>query len=125
MNQKELEKFRQQLLDLGKRIQGDVAGLADEALRRADGEASGNLSDTPLHLADLGTDTYVQEVSLSLLETERGQLAEITRALERVAAGTFGVCEECGREIAKERLQALPYTRLCIECANRADRRQA
>src|SRR5205085_667523 len=110
------ETFRNKLRALAKRLGGDVKGLEDEAFR-AGGEASGNLSNAPLHLADLGTDTFEEEVTLRLLETEERTLEETVAALRRLDAGTFGTCERCGRDIAEARLQALPYTRYCVECA--------
>src|SRR5438105_1616092 len=122
MNKAELETYRQQLLDLGKGLKNKVSDLEHEALRKAGGEASGNLSNTPIHMADLASDNFEQEVSISMLETEEQMLEEIAAALERMDHGTFGRCEECGKEIAKERLRALPYARYCIDCANQAQR---
>jgi RNA polymerase-binding protein DksA len=119
MTKTELESFRQQLQSLRHRLNGDVSHLADEALRRAGGEASGNLSNMPLHMADLGTDNFEQEFTLSLLENEEKSLDEINAALQRIDKGTFGVCEECQKPIPKERLRALPHTRYCVECARK------
>ncbi len=101
------------------RIEGDMSELTDEALRKAGGEASGSLSNTPLHLADLGTDTFEHEVTIGLLETEGQTLQEIAAAVGRIDNGTYGHCELCGVEIGRERLQALPFVRHCIECARR------
>jgi RNA polymerase-binding protein DksA len=121
MSEKEVEDYRRQLLELGKTLQRNRSTLVQEGLRTTGGEASGSLSNTPLHLADLGSDNFEQEVTLSLLETEQQRLGEIAAALERIDKGTFGHCEECHQEIGRERLRALPYTRLCIDCAHRAD----
>jgi RNA polymerase-binding transcription factor DksA len=121
MTKAELEAYRRQLLDLGKGLQGKVSDLGQEAFRKVGGEESGNLSNTPVHLADLASDTFEQEIAISLLETEEQRLEEIAAALERIANGSFGRCEECHREISPERLRAIPYTRLCIECANRVE----
>jgi RNA polymerase-binding transcription factor DksA len=120
MTQVELEKYQQRLLALGKRLTGDVSGLTGEALRQTGGEASGNLSNTPLHLADLGTDNFEQEVTLSLLETEGRRLEEIAAALERIRQKTYGTCQECRKEIPRERLDALPDTRYCVDCARKS-----
>src|SRR5262249_24936366 len=94
MTPTELETYRQQLFALGKRLEGDVAELTNEALRKAGGEADGNLSNTPLHLADLGSDYFEQEMSMSLLENDEHQLEEVAAALTRIEQGTFGRCEE-------------------------------
>lgn len=57
-----------------------------------------------------------QQVS-ALLDEARRQVAQLEHAIERVAAGVYGTCEECGRPIGDERLAALPETRRCIDCA--------
>jgi RNA polymerase-binding transcription factor DksA len=121
MTKKELNDFRRQLTDLGKRLNGEWTELERAALRGTGGEASGNLSNAPLHLADLGSDTFEQELSLSLLENENQQLAEVVAAVRRIDEGTFGRCEDCSKQISMERLKAVPYARLCIDCARAAE----
>ena len=118
----ELDTFRRRLLALKERLRGDLSELEAEALRAVGAEASGGLSDVPIHPADLGTDNYDQEVSLGLLENEEKLLEEIDSALARIEQGTFGRCEECGREISRVRLEALPYTRYCVQCARKFER---
>ncbi|HWG43381.1 MAG TPA: TraR/DksA family transcriptional regulator [Gemmataceae bacterium] len=119
MTKAELETYRERLLTLRNRLTGDVSHLADEALRARGGEASGSLSNAPLHPADLGTDNFEQEFTLSLLQNQEQALGEITEALERVRQGSFGRCEECEQAIPKARLQALPYARHCVACARK------
>ncbi len=121
MNQAQREKYRRQLLALAGRLQGDVTGLAGETFRTAGGESSGSLSNAPLHLADLGTDHFNHELNVSLLESEEQALEEVAAALERLEAGTFGACEQCQKPIAAERLEAVPYARLCIDCARQVE----
>src|SRR6266481_5332793 len=122
MNKAELNAHRRQLLALRDRLNGDVAHLSEEAFRKSDGEASGNLSHMPIHMADLGTDNFEQENTLNLLANEEQMLVEITAALERIDRGTFGRCEECEGEILpKARLKELPYTRYCVDCARKLD----
>jgi RNA polymerase-binding transcription factor DksA len=125
MTEQDLEGYRQQLLTLAARLRGDISGLTDEALRKTGGESSGSLSNAPLHLADLGTDSFEQEVAVSLLENERQVFGEIGAALDRIEAGTFGQCERCGQEIPAGRLRALPYATHCLACARRAERELA
>jgi RNA polymerase-binding transcription factor DksA len=114
---REREDYRQQLLGLANRINGNMSNLAGEALRKAGGEASGNLSNTPLHLADLGTDAFEHEVTLGLMENEGQVLGDVAIALDRIANRTYGQCERCDTDIPRERLQALPYVRYCMPCA--------
>ena len=93
MTQAELDDYRQQLLDLRSRLRGDVSHLTSEALRKTGGEASGSLSNTPIHMADLGTDNFEQEFTLGLIENEEQALDEIGAALDRLDQKTFGRCE--------------------------------
>lgn len=113
----ELDSFREMLAGLRARLRGDLSQMTDEALRSGQGENSGNLSNVPLHLADAGTDNFDQEFDLSMIENEQETLHQIDEALGRIDAGTFGRCQECGGMVARPRLQALPYTRVCIDCA--------
>jgi DnaK suppressor protein len=117
MTEPELKYFRRRLLALKKRVGGDLSDLEEEALRGIGGEASGGLSDVPVHPADLGTDNFEEEVNLTLLENEEQILEEIEDALERIEHGTFGRCEECQQEIPRERLEAVPYARYCLRHA--------
>ena len=121
----ELESFRQTLQGLRARLRGDLSQMTDEALRRDQPDSSGNLSNVPLHMADVGTENYDQEFTLGLIENEQETLDQIRDALGRIDAGSYGRCEECGEPIARPRLQALPYTRYCIECARKAEERQS
>jgi len=119
MTKTELEHFRRRLLTLKKRLGADLTQLEDEALHPIGGESSGGLSDLPVHPADLGTEDYEVEVELGLLENEGQILTEIDDALARIDQGTYGICENCHREISRERLEAVPYTRYCIQCAQK------
>ena len=123
LKSEELESFRRSLMGLRARLRGDLDQMTDEALRRDQPDASGNLSNVPLHMADVGTENYDQEFTLGLIDNEQGTLELVCEALERIDAGTFGRCQECGQAIAKPRLQALPYTRHCIQCARDLENR--
>jgi DnaK suppressor protein len=115
----EMESFRQQLLALKKRVGGDLSDLEEEALHAVGGEESGGLSNVPVHPADLGTNNFEEALALDLLENEEKILDEVNDALARIEQGTFGRCENCGQEISRERLKALPYARYCIRCARK------
>jgi RNA polymerase-binding transcription factor DksA len=117
----ELEIFRQTLGGLRARLRGDLDQMTDEALRRNLANGSGNLSNVPLHMADVGTENYDQEFTLGLIENEQGTLELVNEALARLDAGKFGLCVECGDPIPKPRLQAIPYTRHCIRCARQVE----
>ncbi len=123
MKKAEAKVYKVQLLALRSRLRGDVSQLADAALKKNRTEGGGDVSSMPIHMADLGSDNFEQEFTLSLMETEEGTLDAIEGALERIEAGVYGDCEECGTKIPKTRLQAIPYTAVCIKCASAIESR--
>jgi DnaK suppressor protein len=128
MKKSELNEFKSLLEEMQLRLRGDVNSLTKEALG-ADRQDSGGESKSPTHMAELGSDTFEQDFSLSLAANEQETLAEISAALVRIKDGTFGLCEICLSEgrapsqssIPKARLRAIPYARTCVECARRRE----
>lgn len=110
----EVQQFKRLLLDKRQQILQNVCYIEQEGLRGLM-QASGDLSTVPVHLADLGTDNYQQELAAGLIDGERQLLYEIDQALERIEQGTYGICEGTGRPISKARLEAVPWARYCIE----------
>ena len=123
MKKMEAKVYKEMLLRLRARLRGDVNAMADAALNKTRSESSGDLSSMPIHMADVGTDNFEQEFTLSLMETEEVTLEHIENALERIEEGTYGVCLECEGKILKARLNAIPYTPFCIKCASKLEAR--
>jgi len=121
MNRAELKLYKDRLLALRARMTGDVNQLRENSLRKNRSEANGNLSNMPIHMADIGSDNYEQEFSLSLMENEGAALEKIQVSLDRIEEGTYGACEECGARIPKTRLNAIPYATLCVKCASQQE----
>jgi len=119
MTREELDRYQGHLQELARTLKETFTDLSGEALRRSGGEASGGLSNAPLHLADLGTDNFEHETSVGLLELQGQRMEDVSAALLRLRDGTFGQCLECGREIPAGRLDAVPYTPHCVRCAER------
>ena len=117
LSKAELEEYRLMLLDKRKALLGDMSGMQAEAFRANRQDRSGDLSNIPIHPADIGSDNYEQEFTLGLLESERTMLREIDEALDRVGAGTYGICMGTGKPINKPRLRARPWAKFCIEYA--------
>lgn len=109
----EIEQFKAMLLAKRDELLGNVAYMEIDALR----EERSDLSSMPIHMADLGTDSYEQEFTLDLMDGERKVIAEIEYALERIEEGTYGICEVDGEPIPRQRLEAIPWARFCIGCA--------
>ncbi len=111
----DLEHFRELLLERRARILQSVNAMESEALKEAGQDFSVD------HMADHGSDNFEQALTLSLVEEETKELAEIDAALERVRNGAYGICEGTGEPIGRERLEAIPYTRYSIECQRRVE----
>jgi RNA polymerase-binding protein DksA len=109
----EIEKFRELLLAKRRELLGNVSTMEDETFKKERSE----LSSMPFHMADAGSDNFEQEFSLDLMDSEKKILKEITDALGRIGEGTFGVCEGKGESISKARLNAIPWARYCVTCA--------
>ena len=75
----------------------------------------------PNNMAELGSGNFDQDLTLSLLGSEKDALDQIDGALERIEDGSFGQCEECGVKIPEPRLEAIPYAALCVQCASRQE----
>jgi len=91
LSKSELEKFKKILLEKRKSIIGDMAGMRGSSLGVNLQDSSGDLSNMPTHLADIGSDNFEHEFTLELLESERDLLREIEEALDRIDDGTFGI----------------------------------
>ncbi len=119
-NKKELERYRDILLKKRSELVGDVANLEGEALNAS----SGSLSHTPQHLAEQGTESFDQALSLDIAQVDRNLIREIDDALKRIKDGTFGICLLTHKPISKDRLEELPWTRYSIEAARERERRE-
>ena len=101
----ELEHFRDLLLAKRRELVGDIHSMRNEAFQR---DGNSNLSNLPIHMADMGTDNYEQEFTLGLMEKDRILLQEINSALAKIQNGIYGTDDE-GKEISEERLRVLPW----------------
>lgn len=117
LSAKEFRHFKELLLAKRRELLGDVSQLSTEALRNNRQDASGDLSNMPSHMADIGSDNWEQEFTLGLIATERALLREIDEALERIENRTYGVCLATHRMIGIQRLEAKPWAKYCIEYA--------
>ncbi|MHC4842338.1 MAG: TraR/DksA family transcriptional regulator [Planctomycetota bacterium] len=116
-----MNNFKKLLLEKRMEILSDVAKIENESLKKSRLDATGDLSNVPIHMADIGTDNFEQEFALDLMDGERKLLDEIHRALERIEDGTYGICEGTGKQIPKARLKAQPWARYCVEYARKVE----
>jgi RNA polymerase-binding transcription factor DksA len=97
----DLQSVEKELADLGATADGSVKVLLDEGF------------------ADAAQTTSERAQVLSLVDGLRQRLGDLIAALERIEKGTYGTCVQCGRDIAPERLEAIPAVPLCIKCKQR------
>ncbi|WP_211745816.1 TraR/DksA C4-type zinc finger protein [Paenibacillus sp. Marseille-Q4541] len=97
-------------------INQESSEIAESSLR----DSTGELSSVDNHPADIGTETYERGRDQALDEHQNNELEQINHALEKIKDGSYGLCEVCGQPIPYERLEALPFTTLCIDDAAQA-----
>ncbi|MBQ1159200.1 TraR/DksA C4-type zinc finger protein [Streptomyces sp. A73] len=115
----EVEEARSGLRDEAGRLRQEIVS-AEEALSglmRDSGDGAGDDD------ADTGTKNITREHEMALAANAREMLYQSERALERLDAGTYGLCENCGKPIGKARMQAFPRATLCVECKQKQERR--
>jgi DnaK suppressor protein len=103
-----LAKMREQLSEMKTKLLSEM----DSEMRA---EREGN-KDEGMDTYDLASEERDREINFILSDRERVKIKQVDDALDRLDEGTYGVCESCGLEIAEERLQAMPFTRLCRDC---------
>jgi RNA polymerase-binding protein DksA len=114
------ERFRQMLADERKRVTNALGHLHESNSTSLEDETEEETYDN--HLADSATATLNREIDYTLEENSEHVLSSIEQALQRIENGTFGTCARCGRQIAEERLEAIPYATRCIDCQRVAER---
>jgi RNA polymerase-binding protein DksA len=115
------DHFRELLLEERRRVVAAIANLHDDHPGTLTDE-SGEEAAFDNHLADTATETYDRELDYTLEENSEHVLAEIDAALKRIEDGTYGICTNRGEQIPVERLEALPYATLCIDCQREQER---
>ena len=123
MNKRMTKKFKKQLEQLKAELSDGLQHLSENNLNRSQRESSGDLSGYSYHMADVGTDNFGREMELNIASNENERIRLIEEAMERIEEGSFGGCSVCDGKINVERLEAVPYTRLCIECARESEKK--
>ena len=112
----DLEHFKDILQRQGEELEHTIEIMKENNTAEQDKYSPTELSNYDNHPAELGTELFQVEMNTALKVHEEHMLKEIQDALGRMEDGTFGKCAFCGKEIDKERLEVVPYTRLCINC---------
>ena len=103
----------------------DLEGILQEKRETLKTRGAARLDDVTIETepdddAGLATSSFATDLAVSTLERERRELREVELALQKMKTGEYGICENCANPIREVRLQALPWARLCINCANDA-----
>ena len=114
LTQSEIEKFKALLWEKRNELLGNVSYLEKDIKK----EGSSELSHIPIHMADLGSDSFEQDFTLDLMDSERKLIYEIDSALLRIENGEYGICDIGGEPIPKARLEAIPWAKNCVKCAS-------
>ena len=116
------ERFRADLEQARERLQKviDHHDIGGSSMLEETGELMSSSADN--HLADTATETYEREMDEGIEEDAREQLRQVESALERIDSGEYGKCEVDGKPIPAERLEAVPWTTLCVEHARERSR---
>jgi len=115
----DLEEFRQHLLGLRAEILGDNRQLKKDADMTSSGAS--DAARAPIHMAESASDTHEKHIMFDRLSASSETLQMIDDALDRIDAGTYGICEDCGATIPVRRLRIKPYASLCIECRRKEE----
>lgn len=108
MNKKERERYRNKLLKKKEEIVNKISETYNESKEVESGIAQ--------DVADKAESSYTKEFLLSLSNAEREQLLLIDEALKRIDKKELGICQRCGKDINKKRLDVVPWTSYCIDC---------
>jgi RNA polymerase-binding protein DksA len=113
-----MERFRSLLVEERERTMAAIEFLHEENPGSVEDE-TGEQTQVDNHIADAASGTYDRQLDYSLEGGAENVVRLIDDALARIEAGTYGTCRVCGREIGEERLEARPWTDLCIDDARR------
>jgi DnaK suppressor protein len=116
MRKKEMEKFKKVLLTYKQSLLKDVQKGVDSSKEEPKEEVRDS--------ADIASDYYEREWAINLSEADRKKLELVEDALERIEEGKYGICDACGCIIAVPRLEALPFTKLCIACKAQEEKKK-
>jgi len=122
MTKKDLTYFRKLILQRKEEIVTEIKHISEDTLKKSQRDAAGDISGYTYHMADIATDTYDREFSMGIASNERKIVYDIDDAIKRIEDGSYGTCEDCKGIIAKTRLKAIPYARLCLKCQEKREK---
>jgi DnaK suppressor protein len=116
LNKKDLERFRALLIEERRRVLDELGWLESNYIGKSRRDVTGGPTSYSSHPADAGTDSMEMEKAYLIGAAGGEVLEDIDEALRNIDKGRYGICQQCGDEISEERLDAVPYARLCVKC---------
>ncbi len=115
MNKKDLQYFKKLILKKREELIKNIEYLRDITTSSTNQEASGDHSAYSFHMADQGTDAMEREKAFLFASRDEKYLKQIDAALDRIENGTYGICRVTGKDIGRERMEAVPTTTISYE----------
>lgn len=116
MQSRQKEYLKQQMMQERNQQLHNIRSINEGGLGESMDNSFGELSTIDNHPADVGSELFERSKDFALKEQARVVVQAIDNALEAMQQGEYGKCEVCGKEIPYERLQAVPYTTICVQC---------
>jgi RNA polymerase-binding protein DksA len=124
LTKKQLEHFKEKLLEERKRVLEEMDELQQTNLKQSISDASGENSRYSYHLGDVASLSYGREFSMGLAERQQKYLEQVDEALQRIEDGTYGMCKVTGETIAVERLEEVPVAKYSVKGKEIMERRK-
>ena len=124
MDQKDLQYFRELILRKREELIRQIEAIRENTIGEGRDDTIPEQSGYTYHMADVGTDTMEREKAFYLASREGNLLWHLDQALVRIEKGEYGICVSCGKPISRERLEAVPHARLCIECKTKEEQKR-
>lgn len=115
MTEQDFAHFKAVLENKRKSILQDLGVLQTHSMKTTSSDSSGDLAYSD-HMSDLGSSAMEREKAFMFASRDGVYLTQIDAALARIASGTFGICRDCGCDIPRARLEAVPTTQVCVPC---------
>ena len=121
LTKKDIKYFEERLLEERKKLLGQI-GYLEKTLNQTQRDSAGDLSAYSFHMADMGTDAMEREQAFLFASVEGRMLLSVDEALRRLYRSEYGTCESCGKDIGKQRLEAMPQANLCVTCQEKQEK---
>lgn len=118
-----LRTVKKKLLAEQERLEAELHEIVERTAKAGDFERISELSSYDDHPADLASETFEREKDLALESNIQNLLEKVNNAIEKIDEGTYGICDSCGVEINQNRMEALPWAALCVNCQDRLEGR--